>query len=130
RCYQCRNDQKHVCERTRILGVDVDGCFAEYVVVPETSAWKNDPSLPPEIACIQDPLGNAIHATLAGECRMNRVSERVLDAGDLRRERRVVLPRARLRHHYVFREAAVHVYSQDAGPLAHVLLVVAALVAS
>ena len=66
-CYQCRNGQKHVCENTRILGVDVDGCFAELVVVPETSAWKNDRNLPPNIACIQDPLGNAVHATLAGE---------------------------------------------------------------
>lgn len=66
-CYQCRNGQKHVCANTRILGVEVDGCFAEYVVVPEGSAWKNDRRLPPEIACIQDPLGNAIHATLAGE---------------------------------------------------------------
>jgi threonine 3-dehydrogenase len=66
-CYQCRNDQKHVCRNTRILGVDVDGCFAPYVIVPEASAWLNDNSLPPEIACIQDPLGNAIHATLEGE---------------------------------------------------------------
>jgi len=66
-CLQCREGQKHVCANTRILGVDVDGCFAEYVVVPESSAWKNDPGLPLEIACIQDPLGNAVHATLAGE---------------------------------------------------------------
>ncbi len=66
-CFQCRNDQKHVCRNTRILGVDVDGCFADYVVVPETSTWKNDRSLPPEIACVQDPLGNAVHATLAGD---------------------------------------------------------------
>ena len=66
-CLQCRNDQKHVCANTRILGVDVDGCFAKYVVVPEASAWKNDRNVPPEIACIQDPLGNAVHATLAGE---------------------------------------------------------------
>lgn len=66
-CLQCRAGQGHVCEKTRILGIDVDGCFAEYVTVPEASLWKNDLSLPPEIACIQDPLGNAIHATLAGE---------------------------------------------------------------
>jgi threonine 3-dehydrogenase len=66
-CLQCRNGQKHVCRETKILGVDVDGCFAEYVKVPEASAWKNDPSVPPEFACIQDPLGNAVHATLAGE---------------------------------------------------------------
>ncbi|MGC8667976.1 MAG: L-threonine 3-dehydrogenase [Chthonomonadales bacterium] len=66
-CYQCRNGQKHVCSNTRILGVDIDGCFAEYVVVPSASVWVNDPGLPLEIACIQDPLGNAVHATLAGE---------------------------------------------------------------
>ncbi len=66
-CFQCRNGQKHVCANTRILGVDVDGCFASHVVVPEGSAWKNDRSLPPHIACIQDPLGNAVHATLAGD---------------------------------------------------------------
>lgn len=66
-CLQCRSGQKHVCANTRILGVDVDGCFGSHVVVPEASAWKNDRSLPPHIACIQDPLGNAVHATLAGE---------------------------------------------------------------
>jgi threonine 3-dehydrogenase len=67
RCRQCLLNERHVCANTRILGVDVDGCFAPYVVVPEGSAWKNDRSVPPEFACIQDPLGNAVHATLAGE---------------------------------------------------------------
>lgn len=66
-CYQCRNGQKHVCANTRILGVDIDGCFAEYVVVPSASVWVNDAGLPLDIACIQDPLGNAVHATLCGE---------------------------------------------------------------
>jgi len=66
-CRQCLLNERHVCANTRILGVDVDGCFAPYVVVPEASAWKNDRSIPPYLACVQDPLGNAIHATLAGE---------------------------------------------------------------
>ncbi len=66
-CRQCLLNERHVCANTRILGVDVDGCFAPYVVVPQGSAWKNDRSIPPHLACIQDPLGNAIHATLAGE---------------------------------------------------------------
>jgi threonine 3-dehydrogenase len=66
-CRQCLMNERHVCANTRILGVDVDGCFAPYVVVPEASAWKNDRAIPPELACIQDPLGNAVHATLAGE---------------------------------------------------------------
>ena len=66
-CQQCLMNERHVCANTRILGVDVDGCFAPYVVVPAASAWKNDRSVPPEFACIQDPLGNAVHATLSGE---------------------------------------------------------------
>lgn len=66
-CKQCLMNERHVCANTKILGVDVDGCFAPYVVVPEGSAWKNDRSVTPDFACIQDPLGNAVHATLAGE---------------------------------------------------------------
>ena len=66
-CRQCLMNERHVCANTRILGVDVDGCFAPYVVVPAASAWKNDRTVPPELACIQDPLGNAVHATLSGE---------------------------------------------------------------
>ena len=66
-CKQCLMNERHVCANTKILGVDVDGCFAPYVVVPEGSAWKNDKSVPPEYACIQDPLGNAVHAALSGE---------------------------------------------------------------
>ena len=66
-CKQCLLNERHVCANTRILGVDVDGCFAPYVVVPQGSAWKNDRSVPPYLACIQDPLGNAVHTTLAGE---------------------------------------------------------------
>src|SRR5215470_16003015 len=66
-CRQCLLNERHVCANTKILGVDVDGCFAPYVVVPEGSVWKNDLSVPPHLACVQDPLGNAVHATLAGE---------------------------------------------------------------
>ena len=49
---------------TQILGVDRDGAFAPYVVVPEAVIWQNDRSkLPPEIATLQEPFGNAVFAT-------------------------------------------------------------------
>lgn len=63
-CYQCRTDRRHVCQNMEILGVDRDGAFAEYVALPEENAWKNDPNLEPEIASLQEPLGNAVHAAL------------------------------------------------------------------
>lgn len=64
KCAVCKGGAPHICDNLEILGIDRDGCFAEYVVIPERSLWKNDPALPPEIACIQDPLGNAVYATL------------------------------------------------------------------
>ncbi len=62
-CGSCLRGMPHLCEDLVILGVDRDGCFAEYVVIPERSLWKNEASLPSDIASIQDPLGNAIYAT-------------------------------------------------------------------
>src|SRR6267143_1408066 len=63
-CFQCRTGQAHVCKNYRILGVDRDGSFAEYVVLPEAVLWKTSPTIPPELACVQEPLGNAVDAAL------------------------------------------------------------------
>jgi threonine 3-dehydrogenase len=63
-CFQCRTGHAHMCERTRILGVDRDGAFARYVAVPASVIWRNDRTkLPPEIATLQEPFGNAVFAT-------------------------------------------------------------------
>ena len=63
-CFHCRTGRAHMCEHTEILGVDRDGAFAEFLVVPETVLWQNDRSkLPPEIATLQEPFGNAVFAT-------------------------------------------------------------------
>lgn len=62
-CFYCRTGQAHMCEHTSILGVDRDGAFAEFVCVPETVIWQNDRTkLPPEIATLQEPFGNAVFA--------------------------------------------------------------------
>jgi threonine 3-dehydrogenase len=63
-CYQCRTDRMHVCQNMKILGVDTDGVFAQYVAIPERNAWKNNPNLDPAIASIQEPLGNAVQTVL------------------------------------------------------------------
>lgn len=63
-CYQCRTGKMHICENVQVLGVDRDGVFAEYAVLPEINAWKNDPTLDPALASIQEPLGNALHSLL------------------------------------------------------------------
>lgn len=58
--------QLHIGDHMKILGVDCDGAFAEYFAVPESVCWINDRSLPPELATVQEPLGNAVY-TLLGE---------------------------------------------------------------
>ncbi len=63
-CIQCLTGQRHICGNLKILGVDCDGAFAEYIAVPETVIWKNDPSIPPQFASVQEPLGNAVYCTL------------------------------------------------------------------
>ncbi|MBF6606847.1 MAG: L-threonine 3-dehydrogenase [Chloroflexi bacterium] len=65
-CYQCRTGREHVCANLRILGIDIDGAFAEYVVLPAHNAWPSE-GLRPEIAAIQEPMGNAVHAAFTEE---------------------------------------------------------------
>jgi threonine 3-dehydrogenase len=66
-CYLCRIGERHICQNVRIIGIDADGCFAEFVRIPDTNIWRIDPAIPPEYAAVLDPLGNAVHTVLAGE---------------------------------------------------------------
>jgi threonine 3-dehydrogenase len=73
-CYQCRTGNSHICERLRIIGVDVDGSFAEYVKIPEQNAWPIPREVPTETASILEPLGNAVHAAFAADIAGNDVT--------------------------------------------------------
>jgi len=74
KCLQCRTGEAHICQNVKIIGVDADGAFAEYVVIPESNIWKLDPEIPQEYASILDPLGNAVHTVLAGEIAAKAVA--------------------------------------------------------
>lgn len=74
KCLQCRTGQAHICQNVKIIGVDANGAFAEYVVIPESNIWKLDPAIPQEYASILDPLGNAVHTVLAGEIAAQTVA--------------------------------------------------------
>jgi threonine 3-dehydrogenase len=65
-CYQCRTGRAHVCRSLRILGVHAPGSFAQYAVIPEVNAWVYE-GLPAEIAALQEPMGNAVHACFVEE---------------------------------------------------------------
>src|SRR6202165_538695 len=74
KCLQCRTGEAHICQNVKIIGVDADGAFAEYVVIPESNIWKLDPAIPQEYASILDPLGNAVHCVVAGEIAAKTVA--------------------------------------------------------
>jgi threonine 3-dehydrogenase len=74
KCVQCRTGEAHICQNVKIIGVDSNGAFAEYVVIPESNIWKLDPAIPQEYASILDPLGNAVHSVLAGEIAAKTVA--------------------------------------------------------
>lgn len=62
-CYQCRHGESHVCAREKIIGLTLDGCFAEYIKLPASALWRTDlDAIRPEVACMQEPFGNAVHA--------------------------------------------------------------------
>jgi len=74
KCLQCRTGEAHICQNVKIIGVDTDGAFAEYVVIPESNIWNLAPGIPQEYASILDPLGNAVHTVLAGEIAARTVA--------------------------------------------------------
>jgi threonine 3-dehydrogenase len=65
RCRPCQTGNAHICEEVEILGIDRDGCFAQYVAVPEQNIWPVHPRIPDHVAAVFDPLGNAMHTVMA-----------------------------------------------------------------
>jgi len=76
-CRACKAGKRHLCPNTRGVGVNRDGCFAEYVCVPATNAWRVHPAVSDDIAAIFDPYGNATHTALS----FDMVGEDVLITG-------------------------------------------------
>lgn len=63
--YNARTGNAHIALDTSIIGIDRDGCFAEYVCVPEENVWPVHASIPDKVAAVLDPLGNAVHTVMA-----------------------------------------------------------------
>lgn len=65
-CAYCLRGEGHLCEHTEILGVDVDGGFAPFAVIPAMNARLTPASVPRSVASLQDALGNAVHTVMDG----------------------------------------------------------------
>ncbi|WP_104135077.1 L-threonine 3-dehydrogenase [Cryobacterium sp. Y62] len=64
-CRNCRAGRRHLCINTSSVGVNRDGAFAEFVVIPASNVWQHPETIDPDLAAIFDPLGNAVHTTLS-----------------------------------------------------------------
>jgi threonine 3-dehydrogenase len=62
--YNARTGAAHIADDMVILGVDRDGCFADYVCVPEDNVWPVHDRIPDHVASVLDPLGNAVHTVM------------------------------------------------------------------
>ena len=65
RCRHCMAGQRHLCAHPEGLGVDRDGAFAQYVVIPMTNVWHHAPGIDEDVAAVFDPFGNAVHTALS-----------------------------------------------------------------
>lgn len=63
-CRMCRTGQAHICKDVKIIGIDRDGGFANYVSVPYENIWPIHDKISSEHAAIFDPLGNAVHTVM------------------------------------------------------------------
>ena len=63
-CRNCRAGRRHLCINTRGVGVNRDGAFADYVVIPASNVWVQPGDLDPDLGAVFDPLGNAVHTAL------------------------------------------------------------------
>ncbi|BBM02707.1 L-threonine 3-dehydrogenase [Microbulbifer sp. GL-2] len=76
-CRNCRAGRRHLCRNTYGVGVDRQGAFAEYLVIPALNAFKIPDNISDDLASIFDPLGNAVHTALS----FDLVGEDVLITG-------------------------------------------------
>ena len=63
-CRNCLAGRRHLCINTVGLGVNIDGCFADFVAVPAMNVWIQPDWIDPDLGAVFDPLGNATHTAL------------------------------------------------------------------
>lgn len=61
-CYPCSTGNAHNCLNMKLLGLHVDGGFAERLVIPATACFKLHRDFPLEQAALLEPAGVAMHA--------------------------------------------------------------------
>jgi threonine 3-dehydrogenase len=74
RCYMCRAGNRHICQNLEFFSIHRDGFWAEYAVLPQQNAWKNPASMKPEVATLQESMGNSVYTVLESDVRGKTVA--------------------------------------------------------
>ena len=61
-CYNCRDGQSHLCPNGGLIGRDVEGGFADYMVAPSRNLHALPNDLKPDIAPLIQPMTTCLHA--------------------------------------------------------------------
>lgn len=61
-CFPCRTGAAHTCERTGIIGMHIDGVFAEHMAAPQELCVKLPSGIPIESTALLEAAGVAVHA--------------------------------------------------------------------
>ncbi|MGD0339680.1 MAG: zinc-binding dehydrogenase [Bacteroidota bacterium] len=70
KCYQCRTGQRHICSNTIIRGIQDDGAFTRYIVLPaENIRIFKKGDIPPDVIAFMDAIGNATHTVQSANVR-------------------------------------------------------------
>jgi threonine 3-dehydrogenase len=64
RCRNCMAGRRVQCARTKGVGVNHPGAFAEFIALPATNVWRHPADIDLDVAAIFDPFGNAVHTAL------------------------------------------------------------------
>jgi threonine 3-dehydrogenase len=64
RCRNCMAGRRVQCARTKGIGVNYPGAFAEFIALPATNVWRHPRDIDLDVAAIFDPFGNAVHTAL------------------------------------------------------------------
>jgi threonine 3-dehydrogenase len=80
-CYQCMNGEQHICANLKMFGIHMNGCFAQYAIIPAACARPIPDEISHDIGAVMEPLGTAVRA--ASEMQMAGANVMVIGCGPI-----------------------------------------------
>ena len=65
-CYQCKTNNRHICDNMKIIGVHVPGAFCDYISVPMDCLYRLKDEISYEMGAFLEPMGVAVHGVTEG----------------------------------------------------------------